>query len=172
MDATVRFNIWLWYSINGTSRHQLEFTTLVILISADNPVRVMDMFVETLELDKLGFKEVKVKKEGRSSFDLELLLKLYLFVKGSAGSKSLKTPSYSSIVFRSFCLRWSKPSLRETVAVWTSRRMLSCDMGMDFQRPKSTPVWSRRTIQRRYILRCLAAEWISLFQHKVDVCEP
>jgi transposase len=39
----------------------------------------MDMFVDKMELDKLGFKEVKVKKEGRPGFEPAIYLKLYLY---------------------------------------------------------------------------------------------
>ena len=39
----------------------------------------MDIFVDILELDKLGFKEVKVKKEGRPGFEPVVFLKLYLY---------------------------------------------------------------------------------------------
>jgi hypothetical protein len=84
------------------------------------------------------------------------------------GHNQSYTPSYSSTVFRSYCYRSNKPSFRETLEVWTSRGVLSNDKGLFLQRPKSTPAWSLRTIQRRYMMRRLAAHKLSLVRAKVE----
>jgi hypothetical protein len=34
--------------IKGTSRHQMQFTNLDDQVAADNPVRILDVFVEKL----------------------------------------------------------------------------------------------------------------------------
>jgi transposase len=49
------------------------------LISQDNPVRVIDLFVEKLCLERLGFIKVKAKREGRPPFEAKDLLKLYYY---------------------------------------------------------------------------------------------
>lgn len=41
--------------IQGSSRNQTYFATLEDQVSADNPVRLMDAFVDGLDLQKLGF---------------------------------------------------------------------------------------------------------------------
>ena len=41
--------------ITGTHRHQIYFATLDDQVSADNAVRLMDAFVDKLDLAKLGF---------------------------------------------------------------------------------------------------------------------
>ena len=41
--------------ITGTHRHQTYFATLDDQVSADNAVRLMDAFVDKLDLAKLGF---------------------------------------------------------------------------------------------------------------------
>jgi hypothetical protein len=38
------------------------------LIGKDNPVRVIDAFVELLDLVSLGFSKTKLSKEGRAPF--------------------------------------------------------------------------------------------------------
>ena len=48
-------------------------------IAADNPVRVIDLFVDVLDLQVLGFKKVKAKLEGRPPYEAKDLLKLYYY---------------------------------------------------------------------------------------------
>lgn len=50
--------------IQPQSRGQVEMTSMDMLISSDNEVRVLDAFVEKLEMEKLGF-SLHVKDEGR-----------------------------------------------------------------------------------------------------------
>ena len=40
--------------IQGISRQHIQFTSLEDLVAADNPVRILDAFVERLELSKTG----------------------------------------------------------------------------------------------------------------------
>ena len=67
--------------IQGTSRHQMQFSSLDNLIASDNPVRIIDVFVEKLELTKLGILQqtTATPKGGAPRFDDKLLLKLYLY---------------------------------------------------------------------------------------------
>ncbi len=65
--------------IEGTSRHQTYFATLDDQVAVDNPVRLIDAFVDKLELHKLGFANTVHKSEGRPPFEPGLLLKLYLY---------------------------------------------------------------------------------------------
>jgi hypothetical protein len=46
-------------TIQGTSRHQMQFSSLDNFISVDNPVRIPDAFVEKLDLMKLNCKLYK-----------------------------------------------------------------------------------------------------------------
>ena len=47
-------------------------------IDEDNPVRVIDAFVDALELGELGFSGVVPEPTGRPSYHPSLLLKLYI----------------------------------------------------------------------------------------------
>lgn len=78
--------------IHGISRQQVEFGSLEDAISTDNPVRVMDAFVEKLDLNKLGFLQRELKSEGRPSFDNETFLKIYLYgyINGIRSSRKLE----------------------------------------------------------------------------------
>ncbi|WP_051049927.1 transposase [Nafulsella turpanensis] len=64
--------------IIGQDRFQAYTSTLEERIAADNPVRVIDAFVEVLPLEKMGFK-VQPAATGRPSYHPKHLLKLYLY---------------------------------------------------------------------------------------------
>ena len=48
-------------------------------ISEDNPVRVIDVFVDELDLAELGFNKVDPEPTGRPSYHPSVLLKLYIY---------------------------------------------------------------------------------------------
>jgi transposase len=48
-------------------------------IDADNPVRVIDAFVDKLDLSGLGFDGVAPEATGRPSYHPSVLLKLYIY---------------------------------------------------------------------------------------------
>jgi transposase len=48
-------------------------------IAADNPVRVIDVFVDELDLTELGFSGVEPELTGRPSYHPSVLLKLYIY---------------------------------------------------------------------------------------------
>lgn len=48
-------------------------------VAADNPARVIEAFVEQLDLNQLGFKGVKPLATGRPSYHPAVLLKLYIY---------------------------------------------------------------------------------------------
>ena len=65
--------------IQGINRHQAFFSTLEDQIASDNPVRLIDAFIEKLELHKIGFVNLVHKNEGRPPYAPGVLLKLYLY---------------------------------------------------------------------------------------------
>jgi transposase len=65
--------------IQGNNRDQTYFATLEDQVSANNPVRLIDAFIDKLELQKLGFTNTVHKSEGRPPYAPAVLLKLYLY---------------------------------------------------------------------------------------------
>lgn len=65
--------------IQGNNRQQTFFSTLEEQVTADNPVRLIDAFIDKLELQKLGFTKTVYKSEGRPPYAPQVLLKLYLY---------------------------------------------------------------------------------------------
>lgn len=61
-------------------------------ISKDNPVRVIDAFVDHLDLSRSGFSITETKIEGRPSFEAKVFLKLYLYgyLNGLRSSRKLE----------------------------------------------------------------------------------
>ena len=69
------------HHIKGKSRSQATFFPEVLddFVSTENPVRVIDVFVDELDLNELGFKGVVPKDTGRPNYHPAMLLKLYLY---------------------------------------------------------------------------------------------
>ena len=65
--------------IQGINRHQTYFTTADEQVSAHNAVRLMDAFIDKIDLQKLGFTNTVHKSEGRPPYEPAVLLKLYLY---------------------------------------------------------------------------------------------
>lgn len=76
----------------GVSREQISMMSPEGFIAGDNPVRVIDMFVEQLDLVELGFTKTKLRKEGCPSFEARHLLKLlyYGYINRIRSSRKLE----------------------------------------------------------------------------------
>lgn len=78
--------------IQGISRHQLQMVSLEDTITATNPVRFIDAFVNVIDFEKIGFQPRVLKQEGRPSFATSVFLKLYLYgyLNGVRSSRRLE----------------------------------------------------------------------------------
>lgn len=67
--------------IVGADRYQTRMVTTSLddLISKDNSVRVIDSYVETLDLENLGFIEYSGRNRGQSPYRRSDLLKLHIY---------------------------------------------------------------------------------------------
>jgi len=67
--------------IKGTDKNQLNMIPMALdeMISEDNPVRVIDALVDSLDMKSLEFKYANPKKYGRKPYDPKDLLKLYIY---------------------------------------------------------------------------------------------
>jgi len=67
--------------IQGENRLQITLFPESIddYISQNNPVRIIDIYAEKLEIKKLGFTKADIPSCGRPSFNPRNLLKLYLY---------------------------------------------------------------------------------------------
>lgn len=69
------------HHIKGQGRHQLTLLPEVLddFVTEDNAVRVIDVFVDELQLDVLGFERVNAKQTGRPGYHPATMLKLYIY---------------------------------------------------------------------------------------------
>lgn len=66
--------------IQGESRTQMCLPEFIEdMVSQNNPVRVIDSFVESLDMQKLGFVKARPAHTGRPAYDPRDLLKLYIY---------------------------------------------------------------------------------------------
>jgi transposase len=67
--------------VRGVDRGQCTLLppSLDDYVAADNPVRAVDLFVEGLDLGKLGFKKVQPLETGRPGYDPKAMLKIYIY---------------------------------------------------------------------------------------------
>ena len=67
--------------IKGQGRHQVTLLPEALddFVTEDNPVRVVDIFVDGLQLDALGFERVNSKPTGRPGYHPATMLKLYIY---------------------------------------------------------------------------------------------
>ena len=67
--------------VEGVDRSQATLLPECLddFIDANNPVRVVDVFIDELDLDDLGFERVRPRATGRPSYHPAVLLKLYVY---------------------------------------------------------------------------------------------
>lgn len=67
--------------VEGTDRGQTTLfpARLDDYVSEDNPVRAVDVFVDSLDLNRLGFIRVQPLDLGRPGYDPRMMLKLYIY---------------------------------------------------------------------------------------------
>ena len=67
--------------VAGTEREQMTLfpARLDDYVADDNPVRAVDVFVDSLDLDRLGFIRVQPLDMGRPGYDPRMMLKLYIY---------------------------------------------------------------------------------------------
>ena len=61
------------------NRYQVEMLSLDMQVDQDSTARIIDVFVDSLDLDSLGFKHATPSKEGRPAYPPASMLKLYIY---------------------------------------------------------------------------------------------
>jgi len=67
------------HHVKGEDRNQMYMFSLESAIPTDSFVRVIDAFVEAIDLKSFGFKHVEGKEEGRPAYAPSQLMKLYIY---------------------------------------------------------------------------------------------
>lgn len=67
------------HHVIGQQRNQLQMICLDQVVAQDSFVRLIDLFVDTIDFKSFGIKHVTTKEEGRPPYHPATLLKLYLY---------------------------------------------------------------------------------------------
>jgi transposase len=127
------------HHILGQSRTQTTLFPEVLddFVTEDNSVRVMDVFVDGLNLEALGFKRVIAKDTGRPGYHPAILLKLYIY-------------GYLNRIQSS--RRLEKESHRNVELMWLlSRLMPDFKTIADFRKDNSKGI---RSVCRQFVEMC------------------
>lgn len=65
--------------IQGEDRNQIRMLSLDQMVEDESFVRIIDAFIEMLDLEQFGFSYFKLNKEGRPPFHPATMMKLYLY---------------------------------------------------------------------------------------------
>ncbi|MBL4709030.1 MAG: transposase [Flavobacteriales bacterium] len=65
--------------IQGKNRMQIRIISLEEMVEPEGMVRIIDAFVDMLDLEQFGFSYFKLNKEGRPPYHPTTLMKLYLY---------------------------------------------------------------------------------------------
>ncbi len=69
------------HHIKGQQRNQLQMFCLEQVVAEDSFVRIIDLFVDVIELKSFCIKHVDINEEGPQPYHPSVLLKLYLYVR-------------------------------------------------------------------------------------------
>ena len=109
--------------LTGTDREQLSMFPISIdeMVGQDNPVRIIDLFVDLFDLEKLGFKHSITAEEGRPPYHPADLMKLYVYgyLNRIRSSRKLETECSRNIELI-WLMKGLHPSFR-TIAGFRSR---------------------------------------------------
>lgn len=65
--------------ITGIDRHQIQMLSLDQMLGKESMARIIDAFVEMLDMETFGFSYYKLNEEGRPPYHPRLMMKLYLY---------------------------------------------------------------------------------------------
>src|SRR5258706_1271397 len=127
--------------VEGADRGQITLfpECLEDWIDDDNPVRVIDVFVDELDLAALGFSGVDPEVTGRPSYHPAILLKLYIY-------------GYLNRVQSS--LRLEREARRNVEVMWLTGRLAPDHKTIaDFRKDNGTAI---RKVCARFVVLCRA----------------
>jgi len=125
--------------VEGASRNQSTLfpESLDDYVGEDNPVRVIDVFVDELDLGSLGFSGVKPHLTGRPAYHPAILLKLYIY-------------GYLNRIQSS--RRLERESQRNVEVMWlTGRLMPDFKTIADFRKDNGKAI---RSVCREFVVLC------------------
>jgi len=97
------------HHIKGQGRHQVTLLPEALddFVTEENPVRLVDIFVDGLQLDSLGFERVSAKQTWRPGYHPATMLKLYIYgyLNRIQSSRRLEKEAHRNVVLMSLLER-------------------------------------------------------------------
>jgi len=120
--------------IEGDDRQQVTLLPECLddYIGQDNPVRVVDVFVEELDLQALGFEGIEPAATGRPSYHPAVLLKLYIYgyLNRIQSSRRLEREAQRNVELMWWtCAIWARPAASTGWPVCSSSRACAHRLG-------------------------------------------
>ncbi|MFY0613381.1 MAG: IS1182 family transposase [Hyphomicrobiaceae bacterium] len=137
----------------GTDRGQMDLfpARLDDYVLEDNPVRAVDVFVDSLDLDSLGFVRVQPCDMGRPGYDPRMMLKLYIY------GYLNRVPSSR---------RLERECQRNIEVIWLTGHLAPDFKTIaDFRRDNGTAI---REVCRQFIALCRKLELLSAASVAID----
>ena len=110
--------------ISGEDRSQLLLLpdTVDDYVGPDNPVRFIDAFVDSLDLEEPGFQRVRPNDKGRPGYDPADLLKLYIYgyLTRVRSSRRLEVETYRNLEVICCCASFAPTSRRSPTSAATT----------------------------------------------------
>ena len=92
--------------IEGNNRNQIKMISLEQMVDNESMVRIIDAFVDMLDLEQFGFNYFKLNKEGRPPYHPSTMMKIYLYgYQNSIRScRKLETACKRNIEMIKYCI--------------------------------------------------------------------
>ena len=99
--------------VKSADREQLFMTSLDMLVDRDSVARIIDAFVDSLDLKEMGFTNTSPSAEGRPAYPPEALLKLYIYGhrKNIRSSRKLQRECHINIELK-WLVKGAEPDFR------------------------------------------------------------
>jgi transposase len=139
--------------VAGTDRGQTTLfpARLDDYVVEDNPVRAVDVFVDSLDLDRLGFIRVQPLDMGRTGYDPRMMLKLYIY------GYLNRVPSSR---------RLERECQRNIEVIWLTGHLAPDFKTIaDFRRDNGTAI---REVCRQFVMLCRKLELLSVASVAID----
>ena len=85
--------VYIMPYVKTIDRNQMYMTSLDMMVDPDSIARIIDAFVDSLDLTGMGFTNTNPSSEGRPAYNPGSLLKLYLYGHRKTMSAGSKTSS-------------------------------------------------------------------------------
>jgi transposase len=139
--------------VTGMDREQMTLfpARLDDYVVEDNPVRAVDVFVDSLDLDRLGFIRVQPLDMGRPGYDPRMMLKLYIY------GYLNRVPSSR---------RLERECQRNIEVIWLTGHLAPDFKTIaDFRRDNGTAI---REVCRQFVALCRKLELLSVASVAID----